>query len=72
MICPYGNKCNLTRQPYENSDDEEITEFKCKICDVKDKFNDDVYVCACCKYITHEKCSNHKSLKIIIIKEWIK
>ena len=32
-ICPSGHKYNLIKQPYEDSDDNDITEFKCKICD---------------------------------------
>jgi len=46
----------LTRQPYKDSDNKNITEFKCKICEKKGKCEDGAYVCAQCKYVVHKKC----------------
>ena len=36
-ICPLGHKCNLTRKPYKDLEDNYIIEFKCKKCKEKGK-----------------------------------
>jgi len=45
-ICPAGHLCYLTRQLYKDSDGKDRTEFKCKICNKKGKYEDGAYICA--------------------------
>ena len=47
----------MTKQLEKDSDDEDITEFKCKICNKNGKCQEGRYVCEKCKYAVHEKCA---------------
>ena len=46
VFCSSGQKCNLIKQTYKDSDDKDITEFNCKICEKKGKYEEGAYVCA--------------------------
>ena len=54
----------MTKELEKDSDDEDITVFKCKICNKEDKCQEGRYVCAHCEYAVHIKCANkEKSLE---------
>jgi len=53
----------LTRQLEKDSDDEDITVFKCKICNNKGKFKEGAYVCDSCKYVVHKGCAEKRKKK---------
>ena len=48
----------MTRQLEKNSDDEDISLFKCNICNIEGKCQEGRYFCAECKYAVHEKCTD--------------
>jgi len=46
VVCPAGHKLNMTRQSYKDSDGNDLTKFKCKICNNNGECQNGAYVCA--------------------------
>ena len=44
----------------QDPNDKDRTEFKCKICSNKGKFNEGAYACPFCKYYAHQECGSFK------------